>query len=121
VLSIGKSNAMKKQLNAYCQWHRIDPDEIEVVSDDEPEDTMPDITDFLSFPHTAESGTCHGPSADPPDSCPPSESDNCAGPSGPLAMLAPPNPGTVTSFNAYTECSYGIPSCPTHLTFAPHS
>jgi len=50
VLSIKKTNAMKEQLNAYHQWCRIDPDEIEVVSDDEPEEAMPDITDFLSLP-----------------------------------------------------------------------
>ena len=28
VLSIEKSNTKKKRLNAYCQWHRIDLDDI---------------------------------------------------------------------------------------------
>ena len=41
---------MKKHLNAYCQWHRIDPNVIETISDDDTEDTMPNILDFLGLP-----------------------------------------------------------------------
>jgi len=48
VLAVERSNAMKKQLNAY--WHRIDPGEIEVVSYDEPEDKMPNMAEFLDLP-----------------------------------------------------------------------
>jgi len=68
------------------------------VSDDELEDDMPDITDFLSFPHASETGIGHSPSADPPHSCLPTESDiHHPGPSRPSTMLAPQNPGTATS------------------------
>jgi len=52
VLAIEKSNAMKKQLNAYQHRHRIDPGKIEVVSDDEPEDEMPNMAEFLDLPST---------------------------------------------------------------------
>ena len=38
-----KSNAMKRRLNTYWQSHRIDPDNIEAISDDEPEELMPDV------------------------------------------------------------------------------
>src|SRR5882724_7000409 len=74
VLLIENSNAMKKRLNAYHQHCRINPDDIEVVSDGEQEDPMPDITNFLSLPHTIESEIGLHPSAIPPDTYLPSGS-----------------------------------------------
>ena len=63
VLSIRKSYAMKKQLNAHHQCHRIDLDKIEVVSDDKAEDPMPDVMDFLSLPCSSATTPGHGPSS----------------------------------------------------------
>ena len=50
ILAIERSNAMKKQLNAYQHRHRIDPGENDVVSDAEPEDEMPNMAKFLDLP-----------------------------------------------------------------------
>src|SRR5882724_9495729 len=72
ILSTEKSNAMKKRLNAYRQRRRIDPDVIETVSDNDADDPMPDISDFLglpskdvpggtSIPHIAVPGPDHPP------------------------------------------------------------
>src|SRR5882724_11389347 len=52
VLSTEKSNTMKKHLNAYRQRRRIDPDVSETVSDDDADDPIPDISDFLGLPST---------------------------------------------------------------------
>jgi len=50
IWAIERSNAMKKQLNAYWHRHRIDPGKIEVVLDKEPEDEMPNMAEFLDLP-----------------------------------------------------------------------
>jgi len=41
--AVKKSNAMKRRLNTYRHRGRINPDELEAVSYDEPEDPMPDV------------------------------------------------------------------------------
>jgi len=57
VLAVEKGNIMKRQLNAYHQQQRVDPDELEPVSDDKLEDAMPDIMEFLSLPsHSSNDG-----------------------------------------------------------------
>jgi len=57
VLAVEKGNIMKRQLNAYHQQWRVDPDELEPVSDDKLEDAMPDIMEFLSLPsHSSNDG-----------------------------------------------------------------
>ena len=61
VLSIGKANTMKKQLNAYHQCCRIDLDDIEVVSDDEAEDPIMDNMDFLGLPCPSTAALGPGP------------------------------------------------------------
>jgi len=48
--SIEKSNTMKRRLNTYQQVHRINPDSIKAVSDNEPKDLMPDVSNFLDLP-----------------------------------------------------------------------
>ena len=50
VMTIKKSNTMKRCLNSYQQRRRINPDEIEVVSEDELEDEMANISKFLDLP-----------------------------------------------------------------------
>jgi len=50
VTTIEKSNAMKRRLNSYWQRRRIDPDDIEMVSEDELEEEMPNISEFLDLP-----------------------------------------------------------------------
>jgi len=97
VLSIEKSNTTKKQLNAYCQQCRIDPDDIKVVSDDELEDPMPDIMNFLSLPQAVESKMGLRPSAIPPDPYLPSSSVPAHAGSVLPTMPAPQSPGAMTS------------------------
>ena len=91
VLSIKKSNAMKKQLNAYCQQCRIDLDDIEVVFDDEQEDPMPNIMNFLGLPQAVGSGTGLCPSAVPPDPYLPSHTGSVL-----PEMPSPQSPGATT-------------------------
>jgi len=39
-----------KRLNTYWHRARIHPDELEAVSDNEPEDPIPDVSDILNLP-----------------------------------------------------------------------
>ena len=55
---------MKRRLNAYRQKCRINPDELEEVSNDKPEDPMPDLTGFLDLPQTI--AVSQVPPNDPP-------------------------------------------------------
>jgi len=53
VESVEKSNGMKRRLNTYQQRGLINPDELEAVSDNEPEDPMPYVSDILDLPQNA--------------------------------------------------------------------
>src|SRR5882724_836850 len=112
VLSIERTNAMKKRLNAYRQRRRIDPDDIEVVSDDELEDPMPDITNFLILPHAIESKTGLRPSTTPLDTYPPPGSVPArVGPAHP-AMPAPQSPGATCSHVPRQNLVAAVPCIP---------
>ena len=50
VMTIEKSNAMKRRLNSYWKRRRINPDNIEMVLEDKLEDQMPNISEFLDLP-----------------------------------------------------------------------
>jgi len=53
---------MKRRLNTYLQRSRINPDELEAVSDDEPEDPMPDVLDIINLPQNTNSEPTPQPS-----------------------------------------------------------
>src|SRR5882724_1404833 len=71
---------MKKRLNAYHQHCRIDPDEIEVMSKDEEEDPMPDVTDFLGLPTSSATAKTHAPHVNCPTMSIPLDSNLATGP-----------------------------------------
>ena len=50
VQSVKKSNTIKRRLNTYWQRGRINPDKLEAVSDNEPDDPIPDVSDILDLP-----------------------------------------------------------------------
>jgi len=98
-----KSNTMKKHLNTYCQHCRIDPDEMKAISDDEPEDPMPDVKDFLGLPWSSGPALTHGPSSGIPLL-------NC--PTTATTAIAPPGPSTLLPLNPHPATSLGPPDLP---------
>ena len=74
VVSTEHGNLLKKRINASSQLCRDDPSVTTVVSDDELEDPMPDIAEFLELPNTANVPTTREPtlesSGSDPSGCP---------------------------------------------------
>ena len=62
VQSVEKLNTMKRRLKTYWKRGRINPDKLEAVSDDEPEDPMPDVLDIINLPQNTNSEPTPQPS-----------------------------------------------------------
>ena len=60
--SVKKLNTIKRKLNTYWQRGRFNPDELEAVSDDEPEDAIPDVSGMLDLPQNTNSEPTPQPS-----------------------------------------------------------